>query len=84
MAKKDLKPTVIPTVEPVEPVAAVAPVAPVALVSFDMWWAMVQKNMPEQHRKEVVLADFRARGLRAHEPMSAFNKALALYGVKLK
>ena len=78
MAKKDSKPAVIPDVE------APAPVVQQPLISFDSWWAMSKKNMPAQHHKEVVLADFRARGLRMNETVGAFNKALALYGVKLK
>lgn len=78
MAKREVKPVAAMPAE--EPVAA--PKQP--LVSFDVWWAMVQKNMPQHHSKEVVLADFGARGLRLQEPMAAYNKALALYGIKLK
>jgi len=77
MAKKDLKPAVKPEAKP-----ALPPQLP--SVSFDAWWAMVAKNMPRGHSKEVVLADFKARGMRMSEPMAAYNKALTLYGVKLK
>lgn len=77
MAKKEFKPVAEPAVEP-----ASQPQQP--LVSFDAWWAMASKNLPQHHSKEVVLADFKARGLRAQEHMAAYNKALALYGIKLK
>jgi hypothetical protein len=78
MAKKEVKQSAVkPVVQP-----ALAPQQP--SVSFDAWWAMVQKQMPRQHSKEVVLADFKARGMRMQEPVSAYNNALTLYGVKLK
>jgi hypothetical protein len=77
MAKRESRPVVIPAVQQ-------APVQQQPLVSFDAWWAMMQKRMPAQHHKEVVLADFKARGLSINEPAAVFSKALALYGIKLK
>ena len=53
-------------------------------VDFDAWWAMNEKKIPEQHRKEIVLADFRARGLSLKETMQSYNEGLRRYGVKLK
>jgi len=53
-------------------------------ISFDAWWAVVQKKMPHHHHKEIVMADFKARGLSTQESADAFNNALAKYGVKLK
>jgi hypothetical protein len=52
-------------------------------VSFDAWWAVTAKKIPTQHHKEVVMADFKARGLSKNETMDAYNKALKQYGVKL-
>lgn len=64
------------------------PAAPVVVqtpkVSFDAWWAMTNKKLPPQHRKEVVLADFNSRGLSKNESIGSFNQALEQYGVKLK
>jgi len=53
-------------------------------IAFEAWWALMQKRMPPNHHKEIVMADFRARGLSMQEPMAVFEKALADYGVKLK
>lgn len=60
--------------------------APVQMpkIEFEAWWAMVNKKLPPQHRKEVVSADFTARGLSKRETIGAYNEALELYGVKLK
>lgn len=51
-------------------------------VSFEAWWAVTAKKLPAHHHKEVVMADFKARGLSTNETMTAYNKALQLYGVK--
>ncbi len=53
-------------------------------IDFDAWWAMNEKKIPPQHLKEIVKADFRARGLSLKEPMQAYNEALGKYGLKLK
>jgi hypothetical protein len=53
-------------------------------VDFDAWWAMVEKKLPEQHRKEIIKADFRARGLTLKESIKAYNEGLEKYGLKLK
>jgi hypothetical protein len=53
-------------------------------VDFDAWWAMNEKKIPGHHRKEIIVADFKARGLSMRETMQAYNDALKLYGVKLK
>lgn len=52
-------------------------------MSFDAWWAVTAKKIAEHHRKEIVFADFKARGLSANETMAAYNNALQRYGVKL-
>ena len=59
------------------------PVAQQPKMAFDAWWAVTHKKLPENHHKEIVLADFNARGLSTKESMTTFNKALELYGVKL-
>jgi hypothetical protein len=53
-------------------------------VDFDAWWAITNKKLPPQHRKEIVMVDFKARGLSLKESISTYNKALEQYGVKLK
>ncbi len=53
-------------------------------VDFDAWWAMNEKKIPVQHKKEIILADFRARGLSMKETLQAYNDGLKKYGVKLK
>lgn len=53
-------------------------------VDFDAWWAMVEKKIPEHHRKEVIQADFRARGLSPRESLKAYHEGLEKYGLKLK
>lgn len=53
-------------------------------VDFDAWWAMNEKKIPLQHRKEIILAEFSARGLSMKETMQSYHDALKKYGVKLK
>ena len=79
MAKKieNIKPIAVPQVKPVA-----APQSP--KVDFDAWWAMVENKIPVQHRKEIILADFGARGLTKKETMTSYHEALKKYGVKLK
>jgi hypothetical protein len=52
-------------------------------VAFDAWWAMNEKNIPAHHHKEIVQADFSARGLTSMETTQAYNEALKKYGLKL-
>jgi len=52
-------------------------------VAFEGWWAMRSTKIPVQHYKEIVKADFVARGLGPKETVKTFDDALALYGVKL-
>lgn len=54
------------------------------LVSFDAWWHMRAHNIPLAHIKEIVLADFKSRGLSLNETIERFDDALAKYGIKLK
>lgn len=60
-----------------------APPAPVEKVDFDAWYALREGRIARQHHKEIIKADFRARGLSQHESMDDFDEALRKYGVKL-
>jgi hypothetical protein len=55
-----------------------------AEVSFDSWFHQRSKQIPKIHMKEILIADFKARGLGSNATMGAYDKALNLYGVKLK
>jgi hypothetical protein len=62
----------------------VQPKAPQPMkVDFDAWWAMNEKKIPVQHYKEIIMADFGARGLSLRETPQSYNDALKKYGVKL-
>lgn len=60
----------------------VEPVGP-QKVSFNDWYARRKGQIPSHHRKEVILADFKARKLQEFETMEKFDAALKLYGIKL-
>lgn len=57
---------------------------PEAEVAFDSWFHQRKPMIPKIHVKEVIMAEFKARGLDGKATMAAFDAALALYGVKLK
>jgi hypothetical protein len=50
---------------------------------FDAWFASRQPKIPRHHRKEILRADFTARGLGQCESLADFDAALNKYGVKL-
>ena len=52
-------------------------------VDFDAWFALREPNIPEMHKKEIIKADFKGRGLGQNETIEDFDKALTIYGVKL-
>jgi hypothetical protein len=52
-------------------------------VDFDAWYSMREKQIPVQHQKEILKADFKGRGLGQNESLSNFDGALKKYGVKL-
>lgn len=52
-------------------------------ISFDVWYAVASKKIPAQHRKEVIKADFVARGVEGLKTKEEYDKALEAYGVKL-
>lgn len=68
--------------------AAVPAVAPASAnepkrVDFDAWYAMRAARIPKHHHKEIIKADFKARGLQQQESVKDFDAALEKYGVKL-
>lgn len=60
-----------------------APVAEELLVEFDAWFASRASKIPTQHHKEILKADFKARGLGQMASLEQYDDALKRYGVKL-
>lgn len=85
MAKKRNNKTVSEQMAPddiiVEDTVSVAEPEPVK-VDFDAWYASRGAIIPRQHYKEILKADFKARGLSTIETMEMFDEALRKYGVK--
>jgi hypothetical protein len=52
-------------------------------MDFNVWFALRQKRIPAQHLREIIWADFKARGLSKSETMGTFDAALKKYGIKL-
>jgi hypothetical protein len=52
-------------------------------VSFDSWFHQRSDKIAKCHYKEIIMADFKARGISEEATVEEFDKALALYGVKL-
>jgi hypothetical protein len=52
-------------------------------VSFDSWYHQRKQKIAKCHMKEIIWADFKARGMKDKQTMEEFDKALKLYGVKL-
>ena len=59
-------------------------IEPEVELTFDSWFHQRKPMIPKMHVKEVIQAEFKARGLGEKATMAAFDAALALYGVKLK
>lgn len=53
------------------------------MVEFETWYSMRSAQIPKQHHKEILKADFKGRGLRDMEAMETFDEALKKYGVSL-
>lgn len=53
------------------------------LVDFDAWYGVRSKQIPSQHRKEILKADFKGRKVPAMTTMAEFDLALKKYGVLL-
>ena len=50
---------------------------------FDSWYALRSQQFPKKHYKEILKADFTARGLSEKEACASYDAALNKYGVKL-
>ncbi len=50
-------------------------------IFFDQWWANVSSRIPATHHKEVIFADFKARGLTLRESTADYEIALKMYGL---
>lgn len=60
-----------------------APVQVDKNVSYDSWYHQRKHKIPKQHRKEIIWADFKSRGVKEQATVGEFDKALELYGVRL-
>lgn len=56
---------------------------PVQKFDFNVWYTLREKRIPAQHLREIVWADFQARGLTKFETLETYDAALASYGVRL-
>lgn len=56
---------------------------PKVKVSFDSWFHLRKDKIASCHHREILMADFKARGLKDEAAMEEFDKALELYGIKL-
>ena len=66
-----------------ENAAQVQPAAEDSKISFDQWWIIINgKVSMRSHLKEILLADFKARGLSKREDEAAYDNALKLFGIK--
>jgi hypothetical protein len=67
------------------PIAAASTVLEVKeanTVSFDQWWMMVaHKVKMRPHLKEILWADFNARGLSRNETEQKYDDTLRIFGV---
>jgi hypothetical protein len=54
------------------------------LVDFDGWYALRRHQIPAQHHKEIIKADFKGRKIPVMGTIAQFDEALAKYGIKVK
>lgn len=53
-------------------------------ISFDQYWMLLNRKMElRPWLKEIMWADFKARGLSPHETEAAYNRASVQFGLKL-
>ena len=53
-------------------------------IAFKIWWMEISKALNlRPYMKEIILADFKARGLGEKEPKEKYMHALELFGYKL-
>lgn len=60
-----------------------APIPQDTKVTFDSWFHQRVHKISKIHAKEVIMADFSARGVEGECTLEEFDKALKLYGVEL-
>lgn len=53
------------------------------LIDFDHWYGLREDQIPGAHKKEIIMADFKARKVSMTNTMEAFDEALKKYGIKL-
>lgn len=52
-------------------------------ISYDQWWMMIQKKVKlRPHLKEVIWADFKARGAGKMESEEKYDELLKVFGYK--
>jgi hypothetical protein len=54
------------------------------LVDFEEWYALRSTNIPSQHHKEILKADFKGRKVPVMATLADFDGALKEYGVELE
>jgi hypothetical protein len=53
------------------------------LIDFDSWWVDINRRVTiKPWMKEIVKADFKARGLQKSETLGKFDDTLRLFGIK--
>ena len=52
-------------------------------VHFNSWWRMRSSFIPARHSADIILADFKARGLSDMETVEDYDAALIKYGIML-
>jgi hypothetical protein len=51
-------------------------------ITFGMWWMQLNKKRKiEPYMKEIILADFKGRGLTENEDIDTYNDALKKFGL---
>ena len=54
------------------------------VISFDEWWMIINSKVPQKEwLKEIIWADFKARGRGKKETEEYYNEALRLFGIKI-
>lgn len=81
--EKDLK-AMIKEMEAKKREESLPTIEPEVEVTFDSWFHQRKHMIPKNHMKEIILADFKARGLGLKASMMAYDRALEQYGIKLK
>lgn len=52
-------------------------------LDFDAWFSMRTAQIPPQHHKEIIKADFKGRKVPMMATVAEFDEALTKYGIKL-